>query len=66
MPWQQKACTAAVGRLHAAAAEERAVSYEWSWQKGRSHLPETDSAFDQQHLLPAQLTTEVGLQLRMQ
>jgi hypothetical protein len=66
MPWQQQVRRAAVGRLHAAAAEERAVSYAWSWQRGRSHFPEADSAFDQQHPLPAQLTLEVRLQLHMQ
>lgn len=59
---KQQQCSA-VWRLHAAAAEERTVSYEWSWQqKGRSHLPEADSQFDQEHPLPSQPTLRVGAQ----
>lgn len=40
------------------------MSYEWSWQqRGRSHLPEADSQFDQQHQLPSPPTWEVRLVL---
>lgn len=44
----------------AAAAEERTVTYEWSWQqRGRSQFPETVSDFDQQHPVPSPLTLQV-------